>query len=316
MADAAPQRFSYSIVILTFNRNHLLKRLLDDLQRFVKRGVQIVVVDNASVEPALSITRNYEAVVVLRASRNLGAAGRNLGFETAKGDIVICLDDDVFGLCDDALEQLDAIFSDASVAAANFKVLEEHTGRVVNWVHHRVVEQFSNVPFDTYEITEGAVAFRRAVLNEVGGYPDAFFLSHEGPDLAFRIMNRGWRVIYHPAVAVTHSFAEEGRKSWRNYYYDTRNTLWLAARNLPWGYGTRTVLRQTAAMCFYSLRDRHFKWWVKGVWDGFKGLPQAMRERRSMSADTMRRIRTIDSFRPSLGYVLRKRLSRKGSMRL
>jgi len=316
LATGTSHRLSYSIVILTFNRGHLLKRLLDDLQPFGRAGAEIIVVDNASDKPASDFTSAYPDVVTLRAPRNLGAAGRNLGFDAARGDIIVCLDDDVFGLCSDALQQLDHIFDDAAVAAVNFKVLEENTGRVVNWVHHRVVEQFADQAFDTYEITEGAVAFRRSVLREVGSYPESFFLSHEGPDLAFRMMNRGWRVTYNPALSVTHLFAPEGRKSWRNYYMDTRNTLWLAVRNLPMVYGSWMFFRQSAAMFFYSIRDRHFRWWLKGMWDGLKGFSAALRERQSMSKETMRRIREIDSHRPPLSYLLRKRLSKEGSMRL
>src|SRR5579862_2959566 len=244
-------RLTFSIVVLTFNRNHLLQCLLMELEEFARVGVQIIVVDNASTIPAEHVTRLHPAVTLIRAPTNLGAAGRNLGFEEATGDVVICLDDDIRGLNRDALEQLPAIFADNDVGAVNFRVLEEGTGRVVNWVHHRRLEQFCLTTFETYEITEGAVAFRRSVLSRVGGYPQTFFLSHEGPDLAFRIMNEGWQVIYSPAVAVTHSFAPEGRTSWRNYYYDTRNTLWLAARNLPLGYGAWLVFRQSGAMLLY-----------------------------------------------------------------
>jgi len=118
--------------------------------------------------------------------------------------------------CVPSLDRLGELFGESSIGAVNFKVLEEGTGRVANWVHHRSVEAYADAEFDTYEITEGAVAFRRSILQRVGGYPATFFLSHEGPDLAFRIMNHGARVIYSPAVSVTHSFAPEGRPSWRS----------------------------------------------------------------------------------------------------
>ena len=314
-ARAAP-KLSYSIVTLTFNRNHLLERLLAELQGFARTGVQIIIVDNASRVPAEAITRLHPHVTLIRASRNLGAAGRNLGFDAATGDIIICLDDDIYGLSPDALDRLDGIFANSRIGAVNFSVLEEGSGRVVNWVHHRSVELFSRSVFETYEITEGAVAFRRSILQRVGGYPEAFFLSHEGPDLAFRIMNQGSQVIYSPAVSVTHSFAAEGRTSWRNYYYDTRNTLWLAARNLPIVYAFRIVARQSLAMLLYSLRDGYFKWWSKGIWDGMRGLPTAWGERRVLSRETMRKIREIDSFRPPLLYQLRRRLFKAASMRL
>jgi GT2 family glycosyltransferase len=306
---------TFSIVVLTFNRNHLLARLLADLERFSARGAEILVVDNASTEPAEAVTRAHPRVVCIRAPHNLGAAGRNLGFAAARGDIIVCLDDDVFDLSAHALDVLDGLFRDAQVGAVNFKVLEEGTRRVVNWVHHRRVEQYCDATFDTYEITEGAVAFRRTVLAKVGGYPESFFLSHEGPDLAFRIMNHGARVIYSPGLDVTHCFAPEGRKSWRNYYFDTRNTLWLAVRNLPMFYGGWLVLRQTFAMFVYSIRDGHLRWWAKGVWDGIRGLRAALRERQGLSKDAFRRIRDIDRFRPPIVYLLRKRLSKSG-MRL
>jgi GT2 family glycosyltransferase len=313
---AVPRRLSYSIVALTYNRNRLLERLLTDLQVFAAARVEIIIVDNASVTPAELITRRYPGVTLIRAPRNLGAAGRNLGFEAARGDIVICLDDDVYALSHDALERLDEIFTDERIAAVNFTVLEEGTGRIVNWVHHRSVERFAHTVFDTYEITEGAVAFRRSALQRAGGYPETFFLSHEGPDLAYRIMDQGVKVIYSPALRVTHSFAQEGRPSWRKYYYDTRNTLWLAARNLPAGYGARLVMRQSAAMLLYSVRDGYCRWWAKGIWDGVLGLRRALSERRQLSRDTMRRIREIDSHRPPLRYLIRKRLLGGADMRL
>lgn len=303
-------------MVLTFNRNHLLERLLIDLQMFGETGAQIVLVDNASSVPAETVARRHPHVTLIRSPRNLGAAGRNLGFNAATGDIVICLDDDVYGLSPDALDRLEELFGESSVGAVNFKVLEEGTGRVANWVHHRSVEEYANAAFDTYEITEGAVAFRRSILQRVGGYPVTFFLSHEGPDLAFRIMNHGARVIYTPVVSVTHSFAPEGRPSWRRYYYDTRNTLWLSARNLPLGYGFRVVARQSLAMLLYSLRDGYFRWWAKGIWDGMLGFRAAWSERRPLSQETMGRIRQIDSYRPPLLYLLRRRLVRGAGMRL
>jgi GT2 family glycosyltransferase len=303
------------VVVLTFNRNHLLERLLSDLQPFMRDGVQVVVVDNASTDPASAVTERHPGVTLVRAPHNLGAAGRNLGFDVATGDIVVGLDDDVYGLSRDAFERLRETFAEPTVAAVNFTVFEEGTGRIVNWVHHRTVEEYYDKTFDTYEITEGAVAFRRSALTSVGGYAANFFLSHEGPDLAFRFMNHGMRVIYSPSVNVTHSFAKEGRVPARRYYYDTRNTLWLVARNLPLGYGSRLIARQCLAMLVYSVRDGYLRWWLKGMWDGILGWRAAWTERQPLSREAMRKVRYIDSFRPPLLYMARKRLFRGSDMR-
>jgi GT2 family glycosyltransferase len=307
-------KFSYSVVILTFNRNARLAQLLEELASISSgssspaRPFEVIVVDNASSEPAAHVTQRHSSVTLIRSPENLGAAGRNLGFAAARGEVIICLDDDVGGLTSIAFDRLDERFADSGIAAVNFKVLEQGTLRLVNWVHHRAAEQYQDQSFDTYEITEGAVAFRKSVLDRVGGYAASFFLSHEGPDLAFRIMNAGYRVVYTPEIAVIHSFAPEGRTSWRNYYYDTRNTLWLAARNLPTVYGAATVCRQLIAMLFYSVRDGYLRWWLKGVWDGVKGLPSALRDRRRLDRQAMARIRDIDRARPSIWYLIRRRM--------
>lgn len=301
------KNFEFSIVILTYNRNHLLESLLRELEKFAERGVQVVVVDNRSERPASEVTQRFPWVLSILAPMNLGAAGRNLGFKAATGDIIICLDDDIAELSHDALNELADIFRDQGIAAVNFKVLDQESRNVVNWVHHREVEKYADQSFDTYEITEGAVAFRREALEVSGGYAEEFFLSHEGPDLAFRLINAGFRVIYSPQVTVTHSFDAAGRMSWRNYYYDTRNTLWLAARNLPILYGAISVLRQNLAMFVYSVRDGYMKWWLKGMLDGIRGLRVALAGRTVLSEEAMDKIRAIDAHRPSVIYSLRKR---------
>ncbi len=248
----------------------------------------------------------------LRAPSNLGTVGRNIGMKQARGEIVVCLDDDVGGLTDEALWKLGPMFAEPTVAGVNFKVIEAQTGRITNWVHHKAVEQFADTRFLTYEITEGAVAFRRDIAEKAGFYPDSFFISHEGPDLAFRIMELGYTIEYNPAISVTHAYSPLARTSWRNYYYDTRNTFWLVARNCPLAFSLALLIRQNGAMFIYSIRDGFFLWWLRGVWDGLRGLPQAFRERRKMSPATMRRIAQIDEGRPSILYLLKKRLFQRG----
>src|SRR5690606_20187344 len=109
-----------------------------------------------------------------------------------------------------------------------FKVIDEKDGAITNWCHHCDPNLFSNKSFETYEISEGAVAFRRDTFNQVGFYTKEFFISHEGLDLAIRILKSGKSIIYCPEIEVVHAHAAEGRKNWRRYYYDTRNLIWLA----------------------------------------------------------------------------------------
>lgn len=310
--DASIDATPISIVVLTYNRIESLKSLLRELQELKYPRLEIIVVDNCSEVPAETVAPSFPGVIFVRTESNLGTGGRNVGMAKATGDIIVCLDDDVGGLTDEALWKIPPLFKDSKIGAVNFKVIEAVTGKITNWVHHTQVEQFADRTFATYEITEGAVAFRRDVVAAAGYYPASFFISHEGPDLAFRIMDLGYELIYSPEVEVIHAYSPLARTSWRNYYFDTRNTFWLVARNCPLGFGLKLLARQVGGMLIYSIRDGFFLWWVRGTWDGLVGMRQAFRERRKLQKSTMKKIAEIDAGRPSIFYLLRKRLFQRG----
>jgi GT2 family glycosyltransferase len=303
-----------SVCILTYNRISLLRKLLLSLRDLMQStAIEIIVVDNHSEDDTQKvITEDFFGINYIRTAKNVGASARNLGLKEAKGKIVVTLDDDIFGLTEKSIGALLDLFGNRPrLGAVNFRVIAESTGRICNWVHHRKVEDSGHLEFQTYEITEGAVAFRREVLEECGYYPEDFFLSHEGPDLAFRILDMGYDVIYSPRVTVVHCHSDLGRKSWLNYYYDTRNQLWVAARNFPISYAVRYLARGVSSMLFYSIRDGFLFYWVRGVVDGLKGLGKAWKGRNVLRKETMQTLRVIDSFRPDLMYVLGKRVFQK-----
>ena len=306
---------SISISILTHNRCSILNELLDSIIKFKHKIEEIIVVDNSSDDGTEQMVKAHSIKpIYLRMDRNIGAAARNYGLKKALADIVVTLDDDIIGLDGDILERITRLFeSNTRLGAVNFQIRDYYTGELCNWVHHRREEDYADKEFPTYEITEGAVAFRRSAIEGAGYYADDFFLSHEGPDLAFRIMDHGYEIYYSGRVTVRHRHENTGRKAWYNYYYDTRNLFWLAARNLPVPYALHYVSRGTIAMLIYSLRDRFFIYWLRGVRDGLTGLARAAKKRRVLRPETMRAMAKIDQDRPDIIYYLKKRLFRKSA---
>lgn len=296
-----------SLVILTFNRPNLLFKELEKLAFIKYRPFEVLVVDNHSDQPVNEIVNDFAFTRLIRMDQNLGISGRNRGVELASGEIIITLDDDVFGITDADIEHLLCIFKKPEIGAVCFKVLDEETGKIINWCHHRMQEKYSDLSFITDEITEGAVAFRKETLDQTGLYPEEFFISHEGPDLALRIMNCGYNVIYTPEIVVQHSHAVSGRTSWRRYYYDTRNLIWLILRNYPIALGIRRLTTGLAAMLIYSLRDGYILYWFKGIIDGIKGGRYALSKRTPMTTNTLKLINQLRSYRPSIIYMLKKR---------
>jgi GT2 family glycosyltransferase len=295
----------------------MLERLLQSLAPLISDRVELIVVDNHSADdtPAV-VARATCPLTYVRTESNIGVGARNIGLQRASAEIVVCLDDDVFGVDEAALATIQSVFAaDATIAAINFQVREPHTEAICNWVHHRDQAVWSARTFDTYEITEGAVAFRRAALAEAGWYADYFFLSHEGPDLAFRLMDRGYRVIYRGDLVVWHWHATSGRRPWMSYYYDTRNQYWLVARSLPIWYGSLYLVRGQLSTCVYAMRDGYLVYWLRAVRDGIAGLRIVLKDRKTVSLDTMSTIKGIDAHRPSWLQMAKERLFRR-DMRL
>lgn len=301
----------FSIVILTYNRPTYIKKQLDNLTKI--ENIEIIIVDNCSdTNYAHEISSNYRNVKVIRLEKNYGAVGRNYGIKEATADYIVTLDDDVWGIESDYLLKSHDLFKkDHDLDCICFHVLDEKTKKTTNWIHHCDKSKFENSSFETYEISEGAAIFRRSCFLNIGLYPELFFISHEGPDLAFRIINSGKKIIYFPEIEVIHAHAQEGRVSWRRYYYDTRNLIWLAYRN----YNLRLLITrlplQLAAMLFYSIRDGYTKYFIKALYDAFTNIGELKGTRTPISKKAYMKIKAIDKNRPSLFFYIKERVFKR-----
>ena len=311
-----------SIVVLSYNRPNEIYRNLKEICNSVCSDVEIIVVDNFSDMPVADVVNDlvvgdFPRVKVLRMNDNLGVSARNIGVSKAQGEYVLTVDDDVFGLTDSIVTKtIDYFESFSNVSAINFKVVDDFTGEQTNWIHHRDLSIWSDLKFDTYEISEGAVAFRRDCFLMAGGYPERFFISHEGPDLALRIMSLNRSVIYVPDIVVRHSHSSTARVSWRRYYYDTRNTIWLAIRNYPARIFIRKVPVALIALLAYSIRDGYFRYWVKGLFDGVKVFFNVLSERKVMSSETVSKYNEIGRNNVGLLKLLKVRLFSRNGVRI
>lgn len=299
-----------SVVILTCNRKQVLLELLEDLRKQTLYGrFEIVVVDNHSQDGTYeAMAATYPEVRCISLSENKGCAGRNIGIRAASGEIVVTLDDDIVFTRPDELERvLDAFKRHPDADAINFKILYHDTKELIpfNWCHPRPFERYSDTTFETDYISEGAVAFRKDLFTTVGFYPEDFFLSHEGYDLAYRILDQRCTIIYSPDVQVCHKISRRQRESWRNAYYDTRNYFWLIVKYYPFGLACRQIAYRLCTTLLFCLQRGQPQWYARAVWHAVKGMPDQIRKRRVLSRTTMARLREIRQYEPGLGYKIR-----------
>ncbi|GAB3208853.1 hypothetical protein SAMN02745673_02319 [Marinactinospora thermotolerans DSM 45154] len=220
-----------SCVLLTMgNRPAELRRAIDSVLQQEGADVEVVVVGNGADLPELP-----EGVVTLRLPENVGIpAGRNEGVKASAGDIILFLDDDGWYRSRDLARHVhDRFAADPGLGAISFRIADPDGGPDQR---RHVPRLRAGDPQRSSAVTTflgGACAIRRTAFEQGGGLPGEFFYAHEETDLAWRILDAGYDIVYdaeavmyHPAVAPT--------RHEDFYRLNARNRVWLARRNLPW----------------------------------------------------------------------------------
>ena len=231
MTATAQRTLTLSCVILTMgNRPAEVIRAIDSVLAQHGTPVELVVVGNGA-----DVTGLPAGVRAVRLPENVGvAAGRNAGVAACEGDVVLFLDDDGWypdpGL---AVHIAGRFAADPALAVLSMQVVDPDGGPGARW---HVPRLRAGDPERSSVVTTflgGACAIRRSAFLEAGGLPDLFFYGHEETDLAWRLMDRGYRLEYDATARMCHHTLPNARHdTFRRQ--DGRNRVLLARRNLPW----------------------------------------------------------------------------------
>ncbi len=254
------------VVVTQGSRPNDVQRAVESVLTQKSVETDLVVVGNGC-EPA-GLPSEARALAL---RENIGAtAGRNAGAAQAAGELLVFLDDDAYLAEDDTLARVGEMFErDATLGALQLR-LADPAGRPEprHWVPRLRVGDRSRSS-DVVALCEGATVARRSVFEEIGGWPAEFFYFHEGIDLAWRILDRGYHVWYAGDLLAMHP-APAARERRQVPYLAARNRVWLARRNLPWPLATVHVavwaLRTGAGL--RSRRDAREA--VRGYRDGLR----------------------------------------------
>lgn len=161
------------------------------------RGVgEIIVVDGGSSDRTVEIARGFAGTTVASAPRGR-ASQQNHGARLASGDVLLFLHADV-SLPGDAREQIERALADARCVAGAFRTWHvRDDGRRAPWLHLADLRsRRSGLPYG-----DQAVFVRRAVFEEVGGFPAQPLM--EDLELARRLRRRGRIALVPAAVRVS-----------------------------------------------------------------------------------------------------------------
>jgi GT2 family glycosyltransferase len=231
---------SFGCVVLTQGgRPDDLRLALDSLLSQQGVDVDLVVVGNGWEPDGLP-----DGVRGVGLAEDVGIpAGRNAGVPHVRGELLFFLDDDASIVGAGTLARVARLFEDEpDVGLVQLRVDPREGGTPPrDWVP-RLRAGDRTRPGDVTLVWEGAVSMPRRLFEEVGGWPGEFRFVHEGVDLAWRVMDAGYRVRYAADLSVLHPrpIAAPARHRYSRYF-GARNRVWLARRHLPLPLGALYV---------------------------------------------------------------------------
>jgi GT2 family glycosyltransferase len=222
---------------VAYRSGDALGRLLDSIES--QAADEVIVVDNGGD------AEEREGVTMIRPAENLGfAGGNNLGARRASGEALVFLNPDTV-LAPGALSGLVEPLGDPSIGivTARLRLLDEpkRLNSAGNEVHvtgiawagrygepAESVGELEDVPFPS----GAAMAIRRDLFEELGGFTEELFMYQEDLELGWRVRLRGLRVVVSPGADVYHEY-DFARNPGKQYLLERNRLVFVLSSYSP-----------------------------------------------------------------------------------
>lgn len=265
---------------------------------------EVLFVDNASTDLSVEwVQETYPSVRVVRHPENWAyCKGNNRAVEHARGEVLVLLNNDVEVEPDWLSPIQTAFLEDNQLGAAQPKIRQfvdrsmfEYAGAAGGFLDRDGYPFTRGRIFDTLEIDHGqydedvdlfwasgtALAFRKALFQELGGFEESFFMHMEEIDLCWRLKSIGYRVALIPESIVYHmGGASLSNLSSQKNYLNFRNNLLMLYRNLPPSIWRRVLVRRCVldSLAFLktllAFKPAHAMAILRGYKDAFRMMGQ------------------------------------------
>lgn len=260
MLGTANLSMKLSVIIVNYNVSHFLEQALLSIKKAsAGLSIEIIVVDNNSVDTSLEMLKSkFPQVVLIENKNNTGfARANNQGIKIAKGEYILLLNPDTV-VEEDTLKKC-CDFMDSHQEAGGLGVMmldgkgnflpESKRSLPTPWVaFYKVFGLASLFPqserFGKYhlgyldknktheiEVLSGAYMFlRKKTLDHVGLLDEDYFMYGEDIDLSYRIVQGGYKNYYFPDTRIIHYKGESTKKTSLNYVFIFYKAMIIFAR--------------------------------------------------------------------------------------
>lgn len=279
-----------SVVIMTWNRNEDLKFTLNALKKEQYKPLEVIVVDNGSIDQTISMMQNYfSEFKLIKLPKNVGVTALNIGIGKAKGKYIFILDNDAHPETDSISLAVNKFKENLNLGISVFKTIDQPTGFCPELKFEKGKTKEEKKKGIKVKIFRGCgVMIKREVIEKVGGYPDDFFSWGEESDVAMRVLHAGFEIRYYPELVIHHRLSPRSRSLSRKTYYQTRNTIWLYWKYSPIVMASLKTVYSAIFMGINSLKNKTVIYYFRGLVDGIKRLPVVMEQRQVVYTQTIR----------------------------
>jgi hypothetical protein len=243
-----------SIVVVNYGTYELTKNTINSIFEYsYPFDVEVIVVDNASVDDSLFKLKEYfkDNVKFIASKENNGfAAGNNQALRTIDSKYVLLLNSDTV-VWENTLEDIyNYMEKNSDVGACGCQVLLENNtlDKACKRSFPNVKNSFfrlfhipTNSDDDNYNLDDlddngvyeidcltGAFIFtRKEVLDEVGLLDETFFMYGEDIDLCYRIKKAGWKIVYYGKDKITHFKGASSKKQRPKLIYEFYHAMYI-----------------------------------------------------------------------------------------
>lgn len=201
------------------------------------RDFEVVVIDNSG---ARRVSTPHARVIHNSSNRGFGAA-LNQAWRSSDAPFLAALNDDAEADARWLEELVNAIDADphCGMAASHVQLPDgslDSAGMLIARDGSSVQRRRDAAP-EALLPSGSAALYRRALLEETGGFDESFFLYCEDTDLGLRARWLGWTCLYVAQARVTHQYsASAGRASALKAYLVERNRLRMVLKCFPLGW--------------------------------------------------------------------------------
>ncbi len=247
-----------SVVVINWNRKDLLRACLNSLATQTFTDFEVIVVDNGSSDGSIALVKGMNLPFPLRLIENQEnrgfCAANNQAFAVSQAKYVALLNNDaeadpawLAAMFNAIRVKPDVGESDVGMVASKILVWEDP--RIIDKCGHLIYPDGQNRGRGTGQIDEGqfsrqeevlwpdgcAALYRRAMLDEVGGFDEEFFAYADDAELGLRARIAGWNCLYAPGAVVRHHRgATLGLNSAKRLTLIERNRVLLVVKLFPW----------------------------------------------------------------------------------